>query len=115
MTSQIVDVTRIEPVVGTGIVFVARWFSDADSLTPADPTGVTFRVQLPSVAPNDAAYVYGVDSEVVKNGVGVYEFRYAASEAGLVAFRAEATGAVVDSVEWTVHFRPTVFDATAGP
>lgn len=115
MSSQIVDVTRIEPVAGTGVVFVARWFSDADSLTPADPTGVTFRVQLPSAGSNDAAYVYGTDPEVVKNGVGVYEFRYASPEAGLVSFRAQATGAVVDSIEWTIRYRPTAFDATPGP
>ncbi len=114
MSSRSLDLVRIDPVVGAGAVYRARWFSDADGDTPADPTTVTFRVQLPSDGSDDEDYIYLTDSEVTKASTGVYEFRYASSEAGLVNFQAIATGTVADTIEWSVRFRSSAFDATPG-
>lgn len=110
-----IQLNNLELVAGTGIIVVMRYFSDSDRLIPADPTAVKWRVQLPSDGTDDAVFVSGTDSEATKLSTGVYEFRYASAESGLVKFRAEATGAIVDAKELTIRYRPSAFDATAGP
>ncbi len=114
MSSRRRAVNEVEYVVGQELVYVARWFSDADGETPADPTTITFRVQLPTDSGDDADFVYGTDSEVTRVSTGVYEFRYASAVPGVVWFRAEAAGAVVDAMEWSVKYRRSRFDDVPG-
>lgn len=115
MSSRVVPLNPIDLVVGTGIIFVAKWYSDAAGTVLADPTTITFRVQLPSDTTDDVAYVFGTASEVTKVAVGHYEFRYAAQESGDVDYRAVAEGAIEDAKEWRIRYRATRFDATPGP
>ena len=58
--------------------------------TLIDPTTVTFKARNP--AGTITTYVYGTDSQVVKDSTGVYHVDWSLSSAGKWYFRIESTG-----------------------
>ena len=67
-------------------------FTDIND-TAADPTGVTFVMVAPDGT--QTSYIYLTDSELVKEGVGVYYVDFAITQRGRHAYRFAGTGAVV--------------------
>lgn len=61
-----------------------------DASVAVDPDTVTFRVRSP--AGTVTAYVYGVDADVVRDGLGNYHVDLALPTAGAWYWRWEATG-----------------------
>lgn len=64
---------------------------------PTDPTAVSFFIK----SPGDSAveYVYGTDSEVVKESTGVYYMDVPLDESGRWDYRIVSTGTVVAAYE----------------
>lgn len=69
-----------------------------DSATNADPTGVTCTVFRSPLGPT-VTYVYGIDTALVKDGVGVYHVDFPITDAGAYWYRFEGTGMVVAQEE----------------
>ena len=76
--------------VGTRIRVSAQ-FKNASNML-ADPTTVTVRLDPP--AADTHSYVYGVDSEVVKEATGNYHLDFLADAAGDWAYEWQGTGTV---------------------
>lgn len=62
-----------------------------------DPTALVFKILDPSSV--ITSYTYGVDPEVVRDGVGVYHIDFEVTEKGTWYYRCEATGNVVVAEE----------------
>jgi len=77
-------------------------FKDANDL-PADPTTVTINVCAAGQALT--SYVYTVDPEVIKDGVGQYHIDISATIAGDWYYRWIGTGALVAAEEGRFHVR----------
>lgn len=73
-------------------VKVTVQFTDENG-DPADPTTVTGEFKTPSDV--TTVYTFGVDSELVKTGVGAYEFVITANEAGTWFYEFEGSGSIV--------------------
>ena len=114
MSSRPVVINPIEMVVGRGVILVAHFFSDKLGDTPANPTTVTWRVQRVSDGSDDISFVSGVANEATTPETGVFEFRYASDESGIVKYRCEGTGAIEDAMEWQIRYRASAFDSTPG-
>lgn len=76
-------------------------FTVSDVLT--DPSTVTAKTKSPSGMV--LSYVYGVDAELVKDGVGEYHIDVTANEIGQWHFRFEGTGtcAAVEEAAFAVR------------
>lgn len=79
----------------------------AVSGTATDPTTVTARVKTPTGTIN--SYVYGVDSALVKDGIGTYHLDVYPNVAGTWAYRFEGTGAAWSATETTFNVRGSAF------
>lgn len=76
-------------------------FSDPAS-APVDPSSVTVKVLAPDGSVT--TFVYGVDSALIKDDVGLYHLDYLADQAGEYCHRWEGTGAatVVTQAQFNV-------------
>lgn len=61
----------------------------AQSSTPVDPGGVTFKIKSPLGV--TTTYVYGVDAEVVKDSTGNYHVDYEPDRQGVWSVRWQGT------------------------
>lgn len=74
-------------------IYTSSAFSDEDG-TAVDPDIVTFVVEDPSY--NEVSYIYGVDADVSRDGVGLYSLYVNVDEAGIWKYRIEALNASGD-------------------
>jgi hypothetical protein len=81
-------------------------FTDAIAKTPAD-ANVEFKVKTPSGV--ETTYTYGVDANVVRDGVGQYHADVFINESGTWYFRFVASGALRAAVERARDVRETHF------
>lgn len=86
---------QIAPVRAT---VTAQFRDETDAL--ADPSTVTFVVEPPEGS--TTTYVYGVDSEVTRSGVGVFVLTVIVTDIGNTGIRATGTGAIAASAETSV-------------
>lgn len=75
--------------------------------TDTDPTTVTFRHRKPDGTVT--AWVYGTDSQVVKDAVGKYHADLALNQEGVWTYRWEGTGAAEVAGEDALRVLPTPF------
>lgn len=75
--------------------------------TASDPGTVTFWMQTPDGA--ETSYVYGTDSELTKEGTGVYLFALELTQAGVHRWRFAGSSPVSESEEGRFTVRPSVF------
>jgi hypothetical protein len=73
----------------------------------ADPFGVVFRMREPD--DTVTVYVYGTDTEVVKDSPGVYHVDWDITLEGLHFWRFETTGDVMAAEETTFTVRRSAF------
>lgn len=100
-----------DPIYVGGIrqVYTTEAFKDADG-NPTDPTDVRvlWRVDDGPIT----TWVYGEDSEVIREGTGLYSADISLDEAGLYYARIEGTGSVQAAAEETFlvesYFPPSV-------
>lgn len=79
----------IETFVTGNLVRVSMTLKDSAG-TLIDPTGLTFTYKPPTG--NATTWTFGVDSELVKDGVGLYHADIDANQAGKWRYRWESTG-----------------------
>lgn len=72
-----------------------------------DPSTVTFRMKAPSGA--ITVYVYGTDSQLVRDQVGVYHVDMNLNQAGTWTYRFESTGTGQSAQEGTLVVPPSPF------
>src|SRR6266540_5929205 len=78
--------------------------------TATDPTTTTFKIQKPDGTVT--IYVYGVDTQLVRDSVGNFHVDYTFDTAGLWHYRFEGTGAVTATQDGTVIVDPSPFYAS---
>lgn len=83
-------------------------FRDVDRVI-SDPTTVRFLVKKPSGI--ESTYTFGVDSEVVREKVGVYHFDLPFDAADEWTYRWEALGDAAGAFEKTLQVVDTHFDS----
>ncbi len=69
------------------------FYSDANKTTPADPTTVVFKLQIPGS--DVVEYTYGVNAEIVKDSTGAYHFDLSLTLEGTYSYSWHGTGAVI--------------------
>ena len=92
------------------LVRVALAFTDAVG-ADADPTTVRGRFRDPSGVVT--TYVFGTDSELVKDAVGNYYFELSPAASGEWRYRGEGTGAVQAAAKGRFVVRATAFPPAA--
>ena len=88
------------------LVRVSLPFTDAIGAA-ADPTTVRGRFRDPSGAVT--TYLFGTDSELVKDSTGNYHFELSPTASGEWRYRGEGTGAVQAAAEARFIVRATAF------
>jgi hypothetical protein len=78
--------------------------------TPTDPT--TVRVRWKVHGGTETVWTYGTDSQVVKDGTGLYHADIPVAEVGLYYYRIEGTGTVQAAEEGTFLSESPFFTAT---
>jgi hypothetical protein len=73
----------------------------------ADPTSVTVKIKDP--AGEEAAYVHGVDAEVIRDSLGAFHIDLELTAAGPWWQRWEGSGAVTATEEGYVRVRKSAF------
>ena len=85
-----------------------KTYNDAGALN--DPSTVTLKVLVPSGTATD--YVYGTDSEVVKDATGIYTGTIDTSnEGGTYTYEWVTTGTPALAVQRRVEVEPSAFSA----
>jgi hypothetical protein len=83
MSDEVLTVDKGDKVRCTGS------FTDKDGVA-VDPTTVNFKFKKPGATPT--VYVFGTDSQVVKDSVGNYHVDLNADQSGTWFYRFESTG-----------------------
>jgi len=73
-----------------------------------DPTTTTFKVKHPDASIDE--FVYGIDSEVIRDSAGAYRMDIDCDASGTFYYRIEAEGAVVDAIEKSFEVKRSQFD-----
>jgi hypothetical protein len=76
---------------GSSVRVTATFENNAQ--VPTDPTTITAKIKTPAGV--TTAYVYGVDSQLVKDSTGIYHIDVSANAAGIWSYRFEGTGSVL--------------------
>ncbi len=90
---------------------ITALFTDLTTGAAVDPDVLTVLVDSPDPGSARTTWVYGVDVEVVRDGVGQYHFYITLTRSGNWFYRVEATGTRVVASEGTLfaqrsHFYP---------
>jgi hypothetical protein len=88
------------------LVRVSLSFTNS-SQSAADPSTVRGRFRDPSG--NVTTYLFGTDSQLVKDATGAYHFDVTIDEAGDWRYRGEGEGAIVAAAEGRFHARESAF------
>ncbi len=86
---------------------ISATFQDANG-TDMDPTTITVKHKKPDGTV--ITWVYGTDTEVVKDAVGKYHADITLDQSGTWLYRFEGTGSVVAAGEEVFHVRKSLFD-----
>lgn len=91
-------------------------FEDQDTGQRADPDTLKLRVLAPSTGSTPVEYVFGVDGNVVRDGLGVFTATIVADEAGDWQYEWTSTGDAVPGVAPIGWFpvTPSISSATPG-
>ncbi len=79
------------------LIRAAGAFTDVDGVTAIDPTTITIRFIDP--AGTATAWLFGTDSEVIRDSVGNYHADIPVSLPGVWRYRWEGTGAAIAAGE----------------
>lgn len=72
-----------------------------------DPTSVTVKLKTPAGV--TTTYTYGVDAELTRTAVGVYQFLKKLTETGTYSIRSEGDGVLIGSIEMSFVVDTTAF------
>jgi hypothetical protein len=72
-----------------------------------DPSSVTIKVKSPSESVE--TFVYGTDSELAKDGTGLYHLNYTPDIHGVWFYRVESTGPATAAKEGTFVVKESAF------
>jgi hypothetical protein len=95
----------IDPYDIADIVTLSGAFTNSGGVA-TDPTTITFDLTEPDAV--TTSYVYGTDSELVKDSTGNYHVAWPITKSGLHAWRMAGTGAVETAQEGVFYARPTL-------
>lgn len=70
------------------------------SAVDTDPTGITFKIELPDET--QVTYVYGTDAQLVKDSTGKYHVDYLLSLSGSYTYRFAGVGACQAAMEGSI-------------
>ena len=90
--------------IGDNVTMAAAFTSNS---VATDPTGVTFKIKLPSGAVT--TYVYSTDVQLIKDSTGNYHVCWTITMKGTNHFRFAGTGALIAAEEDSFYVNETNF------